>query len=101
LRTCCATAAASARTSSTSPVEVDTHAWLEVLLPDGGERGEPVWVGVDPTNRSRAGEQYVKIGHGRRYDDVPPIKGVYRGGPADLSATVVMTRLDPTTSARA
>ena len=22
-------------------VEVDTHAWLELLLPDGGERGEP------------------------------------------------------------
>ncbi|HLW96135.1 MAG TPA: transglutaminase family protein [Solirubrobacteraceae bacterium] len=83
-------------------VEVDTHAWLEVLLPDGGERGEPVWVGVDPTNRTRAGEQYVKIGHGRRYDDVPPIKGVYRGGaPAELSASVVMTRLDPATSARA
>jgi transglutaminase-like putative cysteine protease len=56
---------------------------------------------MDPTNRSRAGEQYVKIGHGRRYDDVPPIKGVYRGGPAELSANVVMTRLDPATSARA
>jgi transglutaminase-like putative cysteine protease len=83
-------------------VEVDTHAWLEALLPDAGERGEPVWVGVDPTNRTRAGEQYVKIGHGRRYDDVPPIKGVYRGGaPAELSASVVMTRLDPATSARA
>jgi transglutaminase-like putative cysteine protease len=82
-------------------VEVDTHAWLEALLPDGGERGEPVWVGMDPTNRSRAGEQYVKIGHGRLYDDVPPIKGVYRGGPAELSANVVMTRLDPATSARA
>ena len=82
-------------------VEVDTHAWLEALLPDGGERGEPVWVGVDPTNRSRAGEHYVKIGHGRGYDDVPPIKGVYRGGPAELSASVVMTRLDPATSARA
>ena len=82
-------------------VEVETHAWLEVLLPDGGERGEPVWVGFDPTNRSRAGEQYVKIGHGRLYDDVPPIKGVYRGGPAELSANVVMTRLDPATSARA
>ena len=82
-------------------IEVDTHAWLEALLPDGGERGEPVWVGVDPTNRTRAGEQYVKIGHGRRYDDVPPIKGVYRGGPAELSASVVMTRLDPATSARA
>ena len=83
-------------------MEVDTHAWLEVLLPDGGERGEPVWVGVDPTNRARAGERYVKIGHGRHYDDVPPTKGVYRGGgPADLSASVVMTRLDPATSARA
>ncbi len=85
----------------TDSVEVDTHAWLEVLLPDAGERGQPVWVGVDPTNRSRAGESYVKIGHGRRYDDVPPTKGVYRGGPAELSASVVMTRLDPATSARA
>jgi len=82
-------------------VEVDTHAWLEVLLPEGGDRGEPVWVGVDPTNRSRAGEAHVKIGHGRHYADVPPIKGVYRGGPAELSASVVMTRLDPATSARA
>ena len=85
----------------TDSVEVDTHAWLEVLLPNGGERGEPVWVGVDPTNRARADESYVKIGHGRRYDDVPPTKGVYRGGPAELSASVVMTRLDPATSARA
>ena len=82
-------------------VEVDTHAWLEVLLPHGGDRGEPAWVGFDPTNRARAGERYVKIGHGRGYDDVPPIKGVYRGGPAELSASVVMTRLDPATSARA
>jgi transglutaminase-like putative cysteine protease len=85
----------------TDSVEVDTHAWLEVLLPDAGERGQPLWVGVDPTNRSRAGESYVKIGHGRHYDDVPPTKGVYRGGPAELSASVVMTRLDPATSARA
>jgi len=82
-------------------IEVDTHAWLEVLLPQGGARGESAWVGFDPTNRARAGERYVKIGHGRNYDDVPPIKGVYRGGPAELSASVVMTRLDPATSARA
>jgi len=82
-------------------VEVDTHAWIEALLPHGGERGEPAWIGFDPTNRVRAGERYVKIGHGRHYDDVPPIKGVYRGGPAELSASVLMTRLDPATSARA
>jgi transglutaminase-like putative cysteine protease len=85
----------------TDSVEVETHAWLELLLPDGGERGEPVWIGMDPTNRSHADERYVKIGHGRHYDDVPPTKGVYRGGPAELSASVVMTRLDPATSARA
>ena len=82
-------------------VEVDTHAWLEVQIPGVGGRGEPVWVGLDPTNRTPASERYVKIGHGRHYDDVPPIKGVYRGGPSRLSARVTMTRLDPTTSARA
>jgi transglutaminase-like putative cysteine protease len=82
-------------------VEVDTHAWLEVLLPDPSGRGEPVWVGLDPTNRARAGERYVKIGHGRHYDDVPPIKGVYRGGPSELTARVLMTRLDPVSVARA
>jgi transglutaminase-like putative cysteine protease len=81
-------------------VEVETHAWLEVLLP-GGEHGAPAWVGLDPTNRSHADDRYVKIGHGRHYDDVPPIKGVYRGGDATLSASVTMTRLDPSTSARA
>jgi transglutaminase-like putative cysteine protease len=83
-------------------VEVETHAWLEALLPGGGKRGEPVWVGVDPTNRRMAGETHVKIGHGRSYADVPPIKGVYRGAAAaDLDASVTMTRLDPQASARA
>jgi hypothetical protein len=44
----------------------------------------------------------VKIGHGRAYHDVPPIKGVYRGpGSAALDAAVTMTRLDPQASARA
>jgi transglutaminase-like putative cysteine protease len=83
-------------------VEVETHAWLEALLPAGGQRGEPVWVGADPTNRRLAGETHVKIGHGRRYSDVPPIKGVYRGtATAELDAAVTMTRLDPQASARA
>ena len=87
-------------------VEVDTHAWLEALLPVGG-RGrdtDPVWVGADPTNRVLAGETHVKIGHGRHYADVPPIKGVYRGSAtAKLAASVTMTRLgrtDPASIAR-
>jgi transglutaminase-like putative cysteine protease len=86
----------------TDSVEVETHAWVEALLPGGGDRGEPVWVGADPTNRGLAGESHVKIGHGRMYADVPPIKGVFRGpASAALDASVEMTRLDPSASARA
>jgi transglutaminase-like putative cysteine protease len=89
---------------SRESVEVDTHAWLEALLP-GPNGGEPVWIGADPTNRILAGETHVKIGHGRHYADVPPIKGVYRGAAtAALEASVTMTRLeglDPASIARA
>jgi transglutaminase-like putative cysteine protease len=73
--------------------EVDTHAWVEALLP--AEDGEARWVGVDPTNRCLTGDRHVKIGHGRFYADVPPIKGVYRGAPtAGLDVTVKMHRID-------
>jgi transglutaminase-like putative cysteine protease len=83
-------------------VEVHTHAWLEALVPDQKGRGEPVWIGADPTNRRLAGETHVKVGHGRRYSDVPPIKGVYRGSAgAALEASVSMLRLDPAATARA
>ena len=74
-------------------VEVDTHAWLEALLP-GTDDGGPEWVGADPTNRRLAGEEHVKIGHGRFYGDVPPIKGVYRGAAeAQHEVKVTMTRV--------
>lgn len=69
-------------------VEVQTHAWVEVALPDCG------WIGLDPTNRQPVGERHVKIGHGRDYDDVAPFRGVYLG-PTDhvLTAAVRMRRL--------
>jgi len=83
-------------------VEVETHAWIEALLPSANGRGEPVWVGADPTNRRLAGERHVKIGHGRHYADVPPVRGVYQGNAgSQLDASVHMTRLDPQASARA
>jgi transglutaminase-like putative cysteine protease len=83
-------------------LEVDTHAWLEALLPSTDGHGEPVWVGADPTNRRLIGETHVKIGHGRFYSDVPPVKGLYMGGAAsELTAAVTMSRLDPQASARA
>jgi transglutaminase-like putative cysteine protease len=83
-------------------LEVETHAWLEALLPGTNGHGEPVWVGADPTNRRLAGETHVKIGHGRFYADVPPVKGLYLGGAtSELSAAVTMSRLDPQTGAKA
>jgi transglutaminase-like putative cysteine protease len=75
-------------------VEVETHAWLEALLP--GRDGEPPsWVSVDPTNRGLAGATHVKIGHGRAYGDVPPIRGLYRGDVhGELDVRVAMHRVN-------
>jgi transglutaminase-like putative cysteine protease len=85
---------------SADSAEVDTHAWVEALIPTGG--AEPVWVAADPTNRGLAGDRHVKIGHGRHYSDVPPVKGVYRGGAsAELDASVRMTRTDDARTAPA
>ena len=75
-------------------VEVNTHAWVEALVP-GWADGESVWIGADPTNSKLAGEEHVKIGHGRHYGDVAPIRGVYRGagGTTGHEVNVRMTRL--------
>ncbi len=54
-------------------IEVSTHAWIEVAIPGHG------WWGLDPTNQLVAGERHVKIGHGRDYEDVMPLRGVYHG----------------------
>jgi transglutaminase-like putative cysteine protease len=62
-----------AEASESEVAEGETHAWLEV-----GLGGEP-WLGLDPTHRADAGAGHVKIGHGRDYDDVCPLRGVYKG----------------------
>jgi transglutaminase-like putative cysteine protease len=54
--------------------EQATHAWIEALLPGAG------WVGFDPTHRGRTGLRHVRIGVGRDYADVPPLRGVFRSG---------------------
>jgi len=54
-------------------VEVKTHAWVEVTVPGSG------WVPLDPTNQRPVCARHVKIGHGRDYDDVLPLRGVYYG----------------------
>jgi transglutaminase-like putative cysteine protease len=74
--------------------EVETHAWVEALLPVAGD-GDHVWHGLDPTNGIDAGEAHVKIGHGRTYRDVPPVEGGFSGGASStVDAHVRMRQVD-------
>ena len=69
-------------------VHVQTHAWFEAAVPGVG------WLALDPTNRQSVGLRHVKIGHGRDYDDVSPLRGTYSGPPhATLDVSVEMRRL--------
>lgn len=54
-------------------VVVQTHAWFEAAVPGVG------WMALDPTNQQAVGPRHVKIGHGRDYDDVQPLRGVFSG----------------------
>jgi transglutaminase-like putative cysteine protease len=51
-----------------------THAWVEAMLPGLG------WVGLDPTNDIDAGLRHIRVAVGRDYADVPPTRGIYKGG---------------------
>jgi transglutaminase-like putative cysteine protease len=68
-------------------VVVETHAWFEAAVPGWG------WLALDPTNGLDVGARHVKIGHGRDYDDVPPMRGVYAGDvESDVTAGVEIRR---------
>jgi transglutaminase-like putative cysteine protease len=69
-------------------VTVQTHSWVEIALPGVG------WWPLDPTNSLAVGARHVKIGHGRDYDDVQPLRGLYHGPfQHELEVSVRMTRL--------
>jgi transglutaminase-like putative cysteine protease len=67
-------------------VVVQTHAWIEAAVPGWG------WLALDPTNGQVVGEHHVKIGHGRSYDDVQPLRGVFLGPAASSVHPVVEIR---------
>ncbi|MDF2922611.1 MAG: transglutaminase domain protein [Paenibacillaceae bacterium] len=69
--------------------EQASHAWVEVLVPGSG------WRGFDPTNRCEVDWRYIKLGHGRDYKDIVPVKGIYRGtGNQRLTVKVDVRRLE-------
>jgi len=64
----------------------ESHAWVEAW--DGG------WHAYDPTNDRRVGADHVLVARGRDYADVPPLKGIYAGGPSEaLGVRVEITQL--------
>ena len=66
-----------------------SHAWVEALLPGLG------WIGFDPTNDLIAAERHIRTAVGRDYHDVPPTRGVYRGGAeTELSVSVQVAPSD-------
>lgn len=63
-----------------------SHAWAEYWAGS--------WTPIDPTTGTPVGERHVVVARGRDYDDVPPLKGAYRGpSAADMRVTVAVTRL--------
>jgi transglutaminase-like putative cysteine protease len=62
---------------------LQTHAWCELFFPSQG------WVALDPTNKQQAGSNFVTVGLGRDYRDVPPNRGTWRGkGSESIEVTV-------------
>lgn len=49
-----------------------THAWVEAFC-DGK------WIGLDPTNSKLVDENYIKLSHGRDYNDTMVCKGHFYG----------------------
>ena len=55
-------------------------------------------VGVEPAlglvkDKVAGGTGTVRVGHGRDYGDVAPLRGTYSGGASDMFVTVEMTQL--------
>ncbi len=78
-----------AERAGTAPraVSVQTHAWIEAAVPGFG------WYALDPTNGGTVGERHVVIGHGRDYNDVPPVRGVFNGvAEAKVDAEVIIAQ---------
>ena len=73
-----------------------SHAWVEVLVPDG--EGHARVLALDPTHGRSAGMTYVTIAVGRDYADIAPVSGTYlasHAGVLTMSKRVSVMLLEP------
>lgn len=67
-----------------------THAWVDVWC--GPDRG---WIGFDPTNAIRVGDDHVVLATGRDYGDVAPVGGILLGtGEQEIEVNVDLVPLE-------
>lgn len=67
-------------------IPAETHAWVQWW--DG------VWLDIDPARRVVPDNFYIEVAHGRDYDDVVPLRGIFTGSPGSrIFVTVEISRL--------
>jgi transglutaminase-like putative cysteine protease len=64
-----------------------SHAWVEVIVPDG--HGQARVLSLDPTHGRLTGFEYVTVAVGRDYADVAPLSGTYR---APFAGSLIATK---------
>ena len=65
-----------------------SHAWIEAWV------NNSAWLAVDPTHDCLQTMNYVRVGVGRDYSDVPPTRGIYKGQAKEsMSVKVVISAL--------
>jgi transglutaminase-like putative cysteine protease len=72
-----------------------SHAWVEVLVPDGSGRARVL--ALDPTTGRGAGMTYLTIAVGRDYGDIAPVSGTYiapHSGVLTMSKRAVVRRVE-------
>ena len=63
----------------------ESHAWVQVYLPEVG------WRGFDPTNGVLPQTDHVRVACGRHYRDATPTAGtVYTGSPETMTIDVTV-----------
>ncbi len=65
----------------------ESHAWIEVALPDSS------WIGLDPTHAEVVKDRHVAVAVGRDYDDAAPIRGSFQSSlPGEVPVVMVSVR---------